>query len=436
MKRIALSTAFWITLLGPALADPRLPDCNTVQTFTCNQRGDVTLPSGYTIKDACLEARVMYSCVDPTPSTTCGAVKASANCRETARTCVSTNYGQCDVEEVTFLCTNEQGDMAPATLVKTQYKNYNRNAVTGCEPYRDNPSCVLESDTCIGGNTTTLVNGNPVTRPCWQWSQTYQCDTGQSTSDCGAYESDAACFKADSFCLAQDAQGNCIQEEIDYTCGTTGQTDPSCQATAICRDGQCEGIQEPPNMDYAEAAAWLTWLDDQADDSTKDPLRGPIDVFSGVGRTCRHARPFLDCCANNGIFVGTLTECKQSEITLIDAVIANTAHKVGSYCSKKTIFGCVQTKRSYCHFNSLLAKVFQVEARKQLGTGWGSSKTPDCRGLTYAEFGALDFAQMDLSDAFQGMIDKTTSPEEAAHQAALQQDLLTKMAQLGALYGK
>lgn len=81
---------------------------------------------------------------------------------------------------------------------------------------------------------------------------------------------------------------------------------------------------------------------------------------------------------------------------------SNLCKEIGKYCSKKTAFGiCKARKRSYCCWNSVLAKIIAIEGRKQLGKGWGSAKYPDCKGFTMEEFQKLDLGKMDFSEFYK-----------------------------------
>ncbi len=77
---------------------------------------------------------------------------------------------------------------------------------------------------------------------------------------------------------------------------------------------------------------------------------------------------------------------------------------VGRYCrKKKRFFGCVQKAKSFCCFNSKLARIFHEQGRKQLKSfsgrsSFGVPKAPNCRGFTPEEFQSLDFAKIDLTE--------------------------------------
>ncbi len=86
-------------------------------------------------------------------------------------------------------------------------------------------------------------------------------------------------------------------------------------------------------------------------------------------------------------------------------------HVVGRYCSSKFLGWCIVEKETSCCFNSMLARIFHEQGRPQLKTfnGWGTPKSPKCRGFVPEEFQNLDFAQMDLSE----YIDKIAQNVEA-----------------------
>ena len=53
---------------------------------------------------------------------------------------------------------------------------------------------------------------------------------------------------------------------------------------------------------------------------------------------------------------------------------------------------------SYCCFSSPLSRILQVQIRKQLKIGWGSSEHPDCSGITPDTLHAVDWNRIDLSE--------------------------------------
>jgi conjugal transfer mating pair stabilization protein TraN len=98
--------------------------------------------------------------------------------------------------------------------------------------------------------------------------------------------------------------------------------------------------------------------------------------------------------------------CDQGDIQTAMQNAAKDCHYVGNYCQKKwPLVGCVQKAKSYCCFNSKMARIIHEQGRPQLlsfqpNGAWGSAKHPNCRGFTPEEFQALDFSRIDLSEYF------------------------------------
>jgi hypothetical protein len=131
---------------------------------------------------------------------------------------------------------------------------------------------------------------------------------------------------------------------------------------------------------------------------------GTIYIFNGHDKRCR--TPGLEtggsnCCKKTKTWFG-LGMCKESEKVLAKlrswGKLDGQCHYVGSYCSKKILKVCVQKKKTFCCFNSVLGRIIQEQGRKQLGVGWGDAKHPNCRGFTPEEFQKIDFSKIDFSE--------------------------------------
>jgi len=102
-----------------------------------------------------------------------------------------------------------------------------------------------------------------------------------------------------------------------------------------------------------------------------------------------------------------MASCDKQDIITSTMEDSGMCHYVGTYCTKKIKFvGCVQKVKSYCCFNSKLARIVHEQGRPQLASfgpdgGWGSEKHPNCRGFKPEEFQALNFDNIDLSEYTQ-----------------------------------
>jgi conjugal transfer mating pair stabilization protein TraN len=95
--------------------------------------------------------------------------------------------------------------------------------------------------------------------------------------------------------------------------------------------------------------------------------------------------------------------CKEDEKQLAKLKRQGLCHYVGEYCSKKLnlLFAkfCIEHKKTYCCFNSKLARIVHEQGRPQLkGFDWGAPDGPNCRGFEPEEFQMLDFSRIDLSE--------------------------------------
>jgi len=121
-------------------------------------------------------------------------------------------------------------------------------------------------------------------------------------------------------------------------------------------------------------------------------------------------------------FSGILN-CEQAEQILAMKNDTRLCHPVGSYCSSRVpIIGvCIETTRSYCCFNSRLARIINEQGRGQVRRGWGAPDSPDCSGFTIAQLQSLDFARMNLSEFYAEIA--PTLPNNPALQNAAQQKI-------------
>jgi conjugal transfer mating pair stabilization protein TraN len=117
--------------------------------------------------------------------------------------------------------------------------------------------------------------------------------------------------------------------------------------------------------------------------------------FSGEARFCRSGGINIlgaSCCGISGMFSSV---CNSSEKELKKKRQADLCTYVGEFCSKRRKIGfiriCVERKRSYCCFNSRLARILQECGRPQIGKGWGDARNPNCSGYTIDEFSRVDF---------------------------------------------
>jgi len=127
--------------------------------------------------------------------------------------------------------------------------------------------------------------------------------------------------------------------------------------------------------------------------------------FSGEARFCRSGGLTIlgaSCCGISGMFSSM---CNSGEKELKKKRQADLCTYVGEFCSKRWKIGfikiCVEKKRSYCCFNSRLARILQECGRPQIGKGWGAAQSPNCSGYTIDEFSRVDFTSESCVQAIE-----------------------------------
>ena len=93
-----------------------------------------------------------------------------------------------------------------------------------------------------------------------------------------------------------------------------------------------------------------------------------------------------------------MTKCTASEKILGCKRAKGVCVKIGNRCAI-TMFGACQQKKSvFCCFDSVLARIIHEQGRPQIGMGWGSEKSPACRGFMMDEFMRLDFTRINFAE--------------------------------------
>lgn len=270
------------------------------------------------------------------------------------------------------------------------------------------------------------------------------CSSELNVSECSKTETQG-CEQIGSECTEKDAQGRCLTYNQIYQCQKTPERvveTTQCEEM-LCHGDNCVPQKADADGDFGMAIAMLE-TQRQAGMYGKTP-RG-YNIFDGDPSVCSvkvlAGHNLMSCCkeistgdkfknrtqGGNTVTYGNepntpLTDPRGSQYVydkVFDqnetlSVIQSTATlgwlqcnneektlaiKRGSglceysheWCSKKTFFGsCIEKKRQYCCFRSVLAKVINKQGNAQLGKG-------GCDGFTLEELQKLDFSKMDFSE--------------------------------------
>ncbi len=97
--------------------------------------------------------------------------------------------------------------------------------------------------------------------------------------------------------------------------------------------------------------------------------------------------------------IQNLASCSDAERLLAMHKGANLSVFIKEECSQRILGSCVKWDRTYCSFNSVLAKIINTQGKPQLGL-----PISDCKGLTTDQISKIDFSKIDFSEFSGSMV--------------------------------
>ncbi len=82
---------------------------------------------------------------------------------------------------------------------------------------------------------------------------------------------------------------------------------------------------------------------------------------------------------------------------------------------------CIRKKKTYCVFDSKLARIVQEQGRPQIGMTFGSAENPDCGAITPEQMAKMDFSNIDFSDFYTDLHNTMTLPDSGQIQQRIEQ---------------
>ncbi|EAP5516367.1 TPA: type-F conjugative transfer system mating-pair stabilization protein TraN [Salmonella enterica subsp. enterica serovar Typhimurium] len=296
---------------------------------------------------------------------------------------------------------------------------------------------VLKGTECSepGGTKTGVMEGKPwsLTEACWAYRDKYVTQSADNGT-CQEYVDNPACTLATRQCAFYSGEGTCLHEYATYSCEskTSGKV-MICGGDVFCLDGECDKAQSGKSNDFGEAVSQLAALAAAGKDVAA--LNG-IDVraFTGQAKFCKKAAAgYSNCCKDSGWGqdIG-LAKCSSDEKALAKAKTNKLTVSVGEFCSKKVLGVFLEKKRSYCQFDSKLAQIVQQQGRNgQLHISFGSSKHPDCRGITVDELQQIKFDQLDLTNFYEDLMNNQKIPDSGALTEKVKEQIADQLRQAG-----
>lgn len=184
--------------------------------------------------------------------------------------------------------------------------------------------------------------------------------------------------------------------------------------TAPCGDGSCLPVNNEESNDFAEGAVELGALDSVAEEVKEGQLQKEIPgIFKAQNITCRtvYKSNRINFCRKDKDVLSASKQEKALHLAQREGR-AVVVYNGNTYCSKKKkILGkktCVEKRQSWCVFQSKLARIIQVEARRQLGFSfgavWGDVNAADCRGLSPSQISLIEFDSPQMQEALKEVV--------------------------------
>lgn len=297
---------------------------------------------------------------------------------------------------------------------------------TVCESTTSGATCSLDTETCTAPNETRTINGLDVTRACWEWERTYQCQGVLPANDCAELDGRPECSFSHDDCLSYEADGvTCNVFDRWYQCTTPddGSAPPPayvCADDLYCIDGECTAVEREASTEFKDAMVAMNVMGELRDEF--DP--GQLKLFSGENLKCsKKLFGLSNCCSGKGVPLLTPFLCSREDREVDERDDAGLCYNVGTYCSKKILGVCTTKKQSYCCYGSKLVRILNEQGKAQLGMQWGKPKDPDCEGFLIAQFQQLDLSLMDFGEVYAEFVDAAKLPDEIEMSIQIQEKI-------------
>lgn len=295
-----------------------------------------------------------------------------------------------------------------------------------CQTATNGATCSLSTETCVAPNETRNIGGLDVTRACWEYERTYDCQGRNPANDCGALDARPECSFSHDECLSYDPDGTtCNVYDRWYQCTTDdgGVENPPayvCSEDLYCIDGECTQVEREASDEFKDAMVAIQVMNELKSDFDPNNVR----VFAGENLKCtKKLFGLSNCCTGKGVPLLTPWLCNAEDRAVDEKDDAGLCHNVGTYCSNKILGVCTTKKQSYCCFGSKLVRILQEQGRAQLGKTWGEPKEPDCEGFLIEEFQSLNLSVMDFSEVYAEFVDAAKIPSEIEMSLQIQEKI-------------
>ena len=282
-------------------------------------------------------------------------------------------------------------------------------------------SCDEKEVYCSIPGGTRRVNGVDIHRDCWQYKYKMDC-MRRSKNDCQKINANKCTYVGEE-CLESLEEGGlkyCSNMKRKFSCqreisweeektelikegGNADGKDMLC--AAFCIDGNCDAVKKAAvekDDDLGEAVGMLNALKESKEGLEGDRL---VNLFKGSVESCDVKNlEYTDCCVALGGWGKLLgANCSKTK-NLAKKRQDKKCVKIGTFCKSDTIFGCWMKRTTYCCYDSVIGKILNQEAKKQLGLNNGTAQNPNCGGLSLEDIKKVDFSKADFKDFYDAVV--------------------------------
>jgi len=307
---------------------------------------------------------------------------------------------------------------------------------------------------CSVASQTRKVNGVDVHRDCWEYQYQLGCHR-KSKDDCSTIDVNKCHFMGEE-CLDNQTEGDLVfcgnlkrkfscEKDIEWTEEKTellknGEvTDSKDLLCAFkCLDGNCDAVKKAAmeeDSDLAMAAGMLNSLKEMKDGIEGDTI---VNIFKGSREQCdKKLLEYTNCCTKMGGWGKILgASCSDKAQSLAKRRKDKKCVKVGMYCSSELpILGCIIERTVFCCYDSVIGKILNQEAKKQLGKSNGTVENPQCGGLSLEEIERVDFSKADFKEFYDEVVVPNINIPDIAFDAKSNVKSIEEMAKNPALNG-
>ncbi|MDA0911764.1 MAG: conjugal transfer protein TraN [Proteobacteria bacterium] len=231
--------------------------------------------------------------------------------------------------------------------------------------------CQFQKEVCVEAGGTRIINGLPVTEPCWKYARSYHCiDWNHFTNSCDNIpncvpQGEPVDFPPD----AKEQTYKCTEHKEEKTC-VNWDIKTVCSGSDFLHDSTNYSTQ--PTDNFAQMASKMNMIADmtQSDIDIKN-----MRFYEGKVSHCHTPRPATpiapDCCdpsihTHGGSLV--LDKCDSDELALALSRRNKATHYVGDYCKKEDpiLHRCDVYGSGYCRFTDELTRIIQEQGRAQI----------------------------------------------------------------------